>query len=127
MDSRTVRDAYRESTLETAPPIKVVRLLYEGALRFLDQAAAADPKDPHSRFVDGLTRADLIVTELRLSLEHQQAPQVAAGLEQLYLFTENRIQAALQQRDTAPIAEARDVLARLFDAWSQVAIDGSAG
>jgi len=121
MDSRTVSDVYLESTLETAPPIKVVRLLYEGALRFLDQAAAADAKHPRSPFVDCLTRADLIVAELRLSLEHQQAPQVAADLERLYLFAEGRIQEALRLREHAPIAEARAVLVRLFDAWSQVA------
>lgn len=33
--------AYKAARFENAPPLKLVQLMYEGALRFLDQAEAA--------------------------------------------------------------------------------------
>jgi flagellar biosynthetic protein FliS len=115
---------YRESSLENAPPIKIVRTLYERALRLLEQAAACDPKGSRSEFVDALARTDEIVTELRFALSHEHAPQVSRELERLYLFVESRIQTALRDRDPAPLADARAVLAKLHSAWSEVALDG---
>jgi flagellar secretion chaperone FliS len=118
--------AYRESAFETAPPIKIVRLLYQGALRFLDQAAAEDPGSPASRFGEYLLRADAIVSELRLALRHEHAPAISGDLEQLYLFCEERISTALRNADRAPIATVREVLANLLEAWEQVELRAAA-
>lgn len=120
MDSRSAAGAYREAAFENAPPIKIVRMLYAGALRFLDQAAAESPGGPGSRYADLLVRADAIVTELRVSLRKEHAPAVAENLEQLYLFVEERLRAAQRTQDPAHITQARKVLAELQAAWSQV-------
>ena len=118
--------AYREAAFENAPPIKIVRLLYQGALRFLDQAAAEDPASPASRFGEYLLRADAIVSELRLALRHEHAPAISNDLEQLYLFCEERISTALRNADRAPITTVREVLANLLEAWEQVELRAAA-
>ena len=97
-----------------------MRLLYQGALRFLDHAAECDPRAPHTPFDDQLLRADAVVAELRLSLAREHAPELTTQLERLYLFVEERIRCALRERTTQPIAEARTILARLNEAWSQL-------
>jgi flagellar secretion chaperone FliS len=122
MDQRHVASAYREASFENAPPIKIVRLLYVGALRFIDQAANEDARDPRSKFAYNVTRADSIVAELRLSLRKDLAPDVADNLEQLYLFVEERLHDAMRAQDKRPLEDARRVLANLQDAWKQVEV-----
>ena len=46
MNSKDASKAYFEATVENAPPVQIIRLLYQGALRFLGQALAVElPKD----------------------------------------------------------------------------------
>lgn len=122
MDHRSAADAYRSASVENAPPIKIVRMLYAGALRFLEQAADLDPVDARSRFNELVSRADAIVSELRLALDHEQNPEISANLEGLYLFAEKRLGDAILQRDRAPLEDVRQVLSTLLDAWNDVEI-----
>ena len=126
MESRDAALAYKDASIESAPPIQIVRLLYQGALRFLDNAAETDPTAERARFDDALLRADAVVAELRLALAHEHAPELTEQLSRLYLFIEERIRAALRERSTRPIGEARAILARLNDAWSQLDVGAAA-
>lgn len=125
MHAREAASAYKQASLDTAPPLKVVHLLYEGAIRFLRQAEEADPSGPATEFVDRLRRADAIVCELRLCLDHEVAPDVAGNLASLYLFVESQIQEAMIERVTEPIGHARAVLTRLHEAWKAVEVPGA--
>lgn len=126
MDHLTAASAYREAAIASAPPIKIVRLLYQGAIRFLDRAIACDARDPGSRFVDWLARADAIVSELRLSLVKEHAPEMADALEQLYLFAEAQIQRAMSERSVEPAHHARSVLATLLEGWDRIEVAAAA-
>ncbi len=120
MNSESAARAYREEAITSAPPIKLVRMLYQGALRFLDKAIESDPNDPQSAFVDSLGRVDAIVTELRFALQKDHAPDVSNSLESLYLFVESQLLQAQVQRSCEPLPHARKVLATLSDAWGRV-------
>ena len=109
--------AYRAAALENAPPLKIVVMLYEGALRSLERARRMDPDAEAAAFVDALTKADRIVCELRFCLDPAPAPELAQKLEELYLFAEERIAMALSERTIEPLAAAADVLSRLHDGW----------
>jgi flagellar protein FliS len=119
-NAREVADQYLESAVETAPPVKLVRMLVEGAVRFLDRALAASPKTDRNSFVHWSSKADAIVIELRLSLVQVEGSDVAPNLEQLYLFCEERIGTALATDDHEPLRDARRVLAVLLDAWTRI-------
>lgn len=123
MNPHSAASLYRQEAFESAPPIKIVRMLYEGALKFLDRAEACDPNDPSSKFVHWLTRTDAVVSELRLSLAPEHAPEVAEQLEKLYLFCESQIQGALLERRVEYIPAIRDVLGTLLEAWSKIELD----
>ena len=122
MDPRAAADAYRNASIENAPPIKIVRLLYQTALRNLEQARAEDPRDPRSRFTDLVFRTDAIVSELRMALDAEHNPAVAADLERLYVFVESALGRAQVERDAAPLEDARRVLEPLLEAWNGVAL-----
>lgn len=122
MNHQFALDTYKRDAIENAPPLKLVRMLYQGAIRFLDRAMACEPKNPRSPFVDSVARADAIVCELRVSLDKQHAPDVAANLEQLYLFCESEMQRAMNQRDASTLPAVRKVLSQLLDAWNQIEV-----
>ncbi len=117
MDPHSAANTYLQDAVENAPPVKVVHLLYQGALRFLDRAADCDPQDPGSEFGHWLSRADAIVCELRMALDSEAAPEISASLEQLYLFVESEIQSALTVRELEPVRNARTVIEKLHQGW----------
>lgn len=120
MQNKDAAEAYLTASIENAPPTKLIRMLYEGAIRFLMQAEELDPTDLRSEFASLVGRADDIVVELRLCLDAEQAPEVADNLRGLYLFCEGEFSKALTERSTSPLAGARDVLMTLLDAWRQI-------
>jgi len=120
MNHAAAADVYRRSAIENAPPIKVIRLLYEGALRFLAKARECDPRDPRSEFVDYTSRADMIITELRAALDHSLNDEVTDSLEQLYLFCGTELSKALLNRTAAPIPSVERVLRTLLEGWQHV-------
>ncbi len=126
MHTQSAPSAYREAFYESAPPIKIIHLMYEGAMRFLDQAQHLDPARNAAEFTEKLGRAGAIVSELRLSLEAAHAPELVERLNSLYLFVEDRIRNALLERTAESIAAARAVLETLLDGWKRVELDSQA-
>ena len=125
--NQSAADAYRRASLENAPPIKIIRMLYQGALRFLEEAAATDPRLALPRFQDRLHRAEAVVVELRISLEKEYAPELCSALERLYTFVEDKIHEAVQGRTVEPITPARSVLQTLYAAWQEIEVDTAPG
>lgn len=114
--------AYKANHFESAPPLKLVRMLYEGALRFLEQAEAASASGDGARFQERCLRVLSIVAELRLALDHGQAPELATNLEELYLFAEEQLRAAMRSESSATLPSVRDVLTPLLDGWKGVEV-----
>ena len=117
-------EAYKNTSFEAAPPLKILRMLYAGALRFVDQAVAAGSGPA---FGENLTRADAIVSELRCALERDHAEELADQLESLYEFVQSRFSAAILEQSAEPLSEARAVLQTLKEAWDHVQVDAPEG
>lgn len=122
MQQNDAAAAYKQAAIENAPPVKIVRMLFLGVLRFLDRAIASDPKGPDSEFTELIGRADAIVCELRLALDSTHDEGLVEQLESLYLFCEMRLAEALSQRAIAPVVEARQVLQTLSEAWEEIEV-----
>jgi len=115
--------AYKTGHVEHAPPLKLVRMMYEGALRFLEQAESAHAEGEVARFQERCLRANAVVGELRLSLDHRQAPGLAADLDALYLFCESQVRRALVDGSSATIPSVREVLNTLLDGWRRLEVE----
>ncbi len=123
MDNRAAAETYRQSSIENAPPAKVVRLLFEGALRFLARALAEDPDDPCSDFLYYVRKVDAIVSELRLAINKELEDEVTQNLERLYLFCEHELGLTAMERQARRLEGVRNVLEILLDAWRQVEVE----
>jgi flagellar secretion chaperone FliS len=112
--------AYRESAILTAPPERLVVMLYDGARRFLHQAAAAmhdgDVPAAHER----LRRAEAIVEHLlaTLDLAHGELPQ---RLQAIYAFCLRLLAEARMQQDAGRLEQVSELLGELRGAWAELA------
>ncbi len=115
--------AYRQAAIENAPPLKLVRMLYQGSLRFLGQASEAFDKGDLPRFNERVGRAEAIVSELRCSLDTEAAPELCVELESLYLYTSARLIEAIADSSLERVEEARSVLQTLLSAWNDLEME----
>lgn len=117
--------AYARSSATTADPAEVVRMAYERVVTACDRATEADrarPADWMQRFHDETTRAQAILLELTgvLAVSHAD-PAVASmanDLAGLYYFCIRELTAANVAKDPAPLADVREVIDGLLDAWT---------
>jgi flagellar secretion chaperone FliS len=116
----TAQQAYRDSAILTAPPERLVVMLYDGANRFLIQGATAMRSGDLTVTNDRLRRAEAIVTELRATLDLSQG-EVAANLESIYSFCQRLLLESRVQKDPEKIDHVAKLLRELRDAWEQVA------
>lgn len=115
---------YQNARVDTVSPVQLVVALYDGALRFLRTAALAiDDNDVAAKGV-ALNKAHAIITELMVTLDHEQGPELCAQLEALYSFVLDRIARANAERNIEMIDEAVRALLPLRDAWGQLARAG---
>jgi flagellar secretion chaperone FliS len=106
-------EAYYQTHVQSRSPLELVVMLYDGALRFCDQAATAmDAGDMTTKAV-AMSRAFAILAELQNTLARQ--------LDALYAHMHDRLIDANIQRSSAPIRDVMRLLTPLRDAWSQVA------
>jgi flagellar protein FliS len=117
--------AYRRTAVMAATRGELVVMLYDGARRFLRQAAAAMGDGDIERSHNTLRRAELIVAHLDGTLDHDQG-ELADRLHSIYTYCLKRLLAARLDRDPGKLDEVCELLGELRDAWAQVARDGGA-
>ena len=112
--------AYTTQSILTAPPERLVVMLYDSAIRFLAQAAAAfdggDVELAHTK----LRRVDAIIDELNLSLDMSYG-ELPERLRSIYLFCRRHLLEATLHKDSAALRTVATLLAELREAWEQVA------
>jgi flagellar protein FliS len=94
-------------------------MLYDGAIRFLNQAAAAMEAGDVVRTRDRLRRAEAIIDELNLSLDMSQG-EIADRLRSIYLFCKRHLLQANFQRDVAAVHAVVGLLLELRESWAQI-------
>ncbi len=112
--------SYVESQVLAASPVKLVSLMFEGALRALDRAARQVASQDRAGAGRSLSKAYHIVSELRCSLDMEKGADIACGLDRLYGFAMDRVARANASRDAKLIGEASEVLRTLKSAFDGV-------
>ena len=96
--------AYTQNSVLTAPPERLVVMLYDGAGRFLARAAAAVREDDIAAAAEPLHRVHAILDELLATLDFE-AGEVAERLESIYLFCKRTLIEAQLKREAEPIEQ----------------------
>jgi len=114
-------DAYQEVAGQTSSPTKLVVMLYEGAVRFLNESTAALRSNDLERKRHSVDRAVAIVQHLQSTLDIERGGAVAADLNRLYGYITTRILEGSTKLETAPLEEAIKLLNVLLAAWEELA------
>jgi flagellar protein FliS len=107
--------------VESASPVGLVVMLYDGALRSAAEARAAIERRDVAGRTKAISRMIGIVGELRGTLDMEQGGEVAASLDRLYTFVSERLIEASFTQAVGPLDEAVKVLTPLRDGWVQLA------
>ena len=128
MQRKNAWQSYRTIATQTATPGQLVLMLYEGAIRFSEQALAGfeqqDPAAFNQTVNNNLHRAQAIVTELNVVLDMRRGGEVAANFRRLYDYLHRRLQEANIRKQKAPIAEVIGHLRVLRDSWAEMLAKG---
>jgi flagellar protein FliS len=116
---------YRQVAMQTVAPGRMIVMLYEGAIRFLEQGRAAMLDDDIQTRSIFLNKAQAIISELRFSLDHGAGASFTKDLESLYDFVIGEINMASFDQDPVHITNAMRTLEPLLEAWRQIPIGGS--
>jgi flagellar secretion chaperone FliS len=112
--------AYKESSVLTAPPERLVLMLYDGMHRFLFQAAHAMRNRDIATCNTRLQRAEAILDELTATLDHAAGGAIADRLNAIYLYSRRTLGEARIQRNPAKIDHVDKLIAELREAWAQI-------
>lgn len=111
---------YANHSAHTATPGQLVVMLYDGFLRFAAQGQAALAAGDIEEAGKKITRAQDIVTELRVTLDMTQGV-IAQNLASLYGYVSEKLTAARLNRDPDEIDHAVRCMSDLRVAWVQIA------
>jgi flagellar protein FliS len=109
-----------EAEVLTADPVKLVHLLYKGALEAVGGARrhlANGAIRPRSKQI---TKAWEILRELLVTLDHSKGGELSQNLAALYTYMQTRLMEANSQQLDAPLREVENLLTTLSEGWSQV-------
>jgi flagellar protein FliS len=112
--------AYTEASVLTAPPGRLVVMLYDGAIRFLAQSATAMRTRERERARDRMRRAEAIIDELNLSLDMSYG-EIPARLRSIYLFCKRELVEANLNSDPERIEVVSRLLSELRETWDELA------
>jgi len=116
-------DAYARG-IDTLPPAERVVLAYEGAIRFVEEAAAAIGRGEIEARFRASERARAIVRTLEGALDHERGGAIAADLGRLYGYIDRRLTDLNLANDPAIAKEITGLLRTLRDGWAQLARAG---
>jgi flagellar protein FliS len=114
--------AYREIQIKTANQIRLIVMLYDGAIRHINLALEAF-SEGHKRFDEinnHLVAAQDILSELMASLDFERGGTLAKNLFSLYSFMNRLLLDGNVRKDLEAIRKVKDLLADLREAWVEI-------
>ena len=115
---------YKSTSVNTSSPADLVLMLYEGILRFLNNARGGfnikDPVEYHQTINENLQKAQAIIRELRSCLDVEKAGEFGETMTGLYDYFDRRLQEANMEKTQAPIDEIYDRMTVIRDAWDEM-------
>jgi flagellar secretion chaperone FliS len=112
--------AYRQQAILTAPPGRLVVMLYDGCLRFLFQSAHALREGDRTTSLARMRRAEAILDELTVTLDHERGGVIASRLQGIYTFSRRHLLEAWRDGDADKIDHVSAMLSELRDAWAEI-------
>jgi len=115
-------NAYKEIQIKTANQIRLIVMLYDGAIRHVNLAidACGDGHRRYDAINSHLIAAQDILSELMASLDFEKGGVLAKNLFSLYSFMNRRLLDGNLKKDPVPLSEVKKMLGDLREAWDEI-------
>jgi flagellar protein FliS len=111
---------YKEIGINTSQPLKLVIMLYDGAITFLEKSIEyAENKDIKNKNIYANKARDIIL-ELNNSLNLEVGGEMASNLKRLYFFMNRHLFQANLKNDMQGMREVILMLSDLREVWQDI-------
>ncbi len=112
-------NSYKTNDIETASPVKLIVMLYNGAIKFATLAVEAIENNDIETANVNIIKAQNIVSELLSSLNFE-AGNVADNLSGLYIYIHRLLVESNIQKNVVPLKESISLLTNLKEGWDDL-------
>lgn len=116
---------YKENNIKTSSPENLTLMLYEGALKFINQGKLFIEEKNIARANETIQRAQDIIQELNITLDMKY--EVSHNLRGIYTYILERLVDANIQKDTSILNEVGDMVRELRDTWKEAMLVAKRG
>ncbi len=110
---------YKQTQIDTAPKEQILLMLYDGAVRFLNQAKVGFAENDIEKIHNNIVKAQNIITEFQTSLDVENGGDFAKNLFSLYEYLNNKLfQANMKKREDF-LDEVIKHVTELRDTWKE--------
>lgn len=110
--------AYQNNSVNTSTPGELTLMLYNGCLKFIEQAKRAMAEEKIEDKNTAIQKAQAIISELMITLD--TTIPVAENMLVLYEFANSRLIDGNIKNEPALLDEASDIIREFRDTWKQV-------
>lgn len=108
---------YLRTKVLTATPEQLQMMLYDGAIRFAEQARIALEKKDYEQSYSLISRVQRILTEMSCSLKHEVFPELCTKLSALYNYVYRKLIEANIEHTIPALDEALEILRYQRETW----------
>ena len=108
---------YLRTKVFTATPEQLQLMLYDGAIRFGEQARLALEKKDYESSYNMISRVQKIITEMSSSLKHDVSPELCKKLAALYTYAYRKLVEANIDHRMDSLDEALNLLKYQRETW----------
>lgn len=124
--SRILRDRYKNDTLDTAGPAKLITMMYDRLVVDMEYGHAAILRGDREEANTQLKHAQDIILELFNALD-QGAWSGGPALASIYVYVRTELVTANVTQDADKVEACRQLMLPLQDAWRQAVILAAGG
>lgn len=108
---------YQQAQVDTASPERLLLMLYEGAIRFLNAGKKAILERKFDVAHTNIVKAQDILVEFMATLNMKDGGEIAQNLFDLYEYLNNRLSQANVSKNAAIVEEVLGFVRQLHEAW----------
>jgi flagellar protein FliS len=114
--------AYREIQIKTANQVRLIVMLYDGAIKHINLAldAFAEGHRRYDAINNHVIGAQDILSELMACLDFDRGGALAKNLFSLYSFMTRRLLDGNMKKEQGPLIEVKKMLGDLREAWDEI-------
>ncbi|MCA9321054.1 MAG: flagellar export chaperone FliS [Planctomycetes bacterium] len=115
---------YTKNAVMTSSRAKLVVMMYEGAIRYVEQARFHLDRKSHAACGTAISNAYNVISELKVCLDYESGGEIgrdiSTNLERLYTFMLETLVTVNSSRDPENLDHVRELLGTLKSAWDEI-------